>query len=665
MISEVLFFSNLLDMLPVQPPPPSISAYVQGRRVLPPSTPFPGPWDNARTPYLVEVMDCLSPSSPVQHVVVMAAAQTGKTAAAENVVAFYMDAQPSEVLFATATEDLAEDWSTKRLDPLIDSLGFRSKIAAQTENRKSRRSGDKTFSKTFVGGSINVVSAQSAASLRSASKRVLVRDEIDGAPQELRTGEGSWLAVSEARTNAWGARKKILDVSTPKTFETSEINRLFELGDCRKYLVPCPHCGREQELLMGNEQAQHGLKGIFDKSGTLVEAVYVCEHCHETVRNYQKTEMLARGHWKPSKPSSIPTLRSYHISSLYSPVGMLSWTDLFQKYLNAREDPEAMRAFVNLYLGLPYKEAGTRPDLKTVIALRGTYRAGTVSGRMVADCWQGPIYLVAGIDVQRGKEKDDALGPRLEMEILGIGAGYRTWSIAYHVFHGPIDDPFSGAWEDLNEWAEQGGLRFPQIETFQSGAWMPMQISLIFVDSGDQAETVYRFCRRWGGTLPSKGLSYVLPDAKKREKSDIPGSAFKKYRAANVGGDQIIIEINTRFYKRIIYSNLKLPRQPMEPQAPGFCDFPLDYGDEYFAQLTAEELRSDGSFHKVRSRNEALDCRVMALCASDVYLDNLVRDHQNIARSHGANLAVLQTINSRWVLARIAASIRPRPGDVK
>ena len=103
----------------------------------------------------------------------------------------------------------------------------------------------------------------------------------------------------------------------------------------------------------------------------------------------------------------------------------------------------------------------------------------------------------------------------------------------------------------------------------------------------------------------------------------------------------------------------------MEPQAPGFCDFPLDYGDEYFAQLTAEELRSDGSFHKVRSRNEALDCRVMALCASDVYLDNLVRDHQNIARSHGANLAVLQTINSRWVLARIAASIRPRPGDVK
>ena len=219
--------------------------------------------------------------------------------------------------------------------------------------------------------------------------------------------------------------------------------------------------------------------------------------------------MLARGHWKPSKPSSIPTLRSYHISSLYSPVGMLSWTDL-QKYLNAREDPEAMRAFVNLYLGLPYKEAGPRPDLKTVIALRGTYRAGTVSGRMVADCWQGPIYLVAGIDVQRGKEKDDALGPRLEMEILGIGAGYRTWSIAYHVFHGPIDDPFSGAWEDLNEWAEQGGLRFPQIETFQSGAWMPMQISLIFVDSGDQAETVYRFCRRWGGTLPSKGLSYVL-----------------------------------------------------------------------------------------------------------------------------------------------------------
>ena len=629
---------------------------------MPASTPFPGFWDNARTPYLVEIMDSLAPSSPIQHVVLMAGAQVGKTAAAENVAGFFMDACPAEVLFVTATEELAEDWSTKRLDPLIDSLGFRAKIAAQTENRKSRRSGDRTFDKQFSGGSINIVSAQSAANLRAASKRILIRDEIDGAPPELRSGEGNWLEVSEARTAAWGARKKIFDVSTPKIFETSLINRLCEAGDCRKFLVPCPHCGKEQELVLGSLESQHGLKGIFARDGTLIEAVYVCEYCHKPIRNHQKTAMLAGGHWVPTKQSQAPTYRSYHLSSLYSPIGMLSWTEAFQKYLAAREDPEAMRSFTNLVLGLPFKEAGTRPELRTVIALRGTYRRRQVPGQLVGERWEGPLYLTMGIDVQRGRERDDTLGPRLELEILGIGAGYRTWSIDYRVFQGPVDDPFSGAWEALNEWAAAGGLEFREVAVWNGQSWDPLRVSLVLVDSGDQAEVIYRFCRRWQGTLPSKGLPFVVPDPKKREKADVPGSAYKKYRVAGVGGGQeVIVEINTRFYKRVLYANLKIPRRPTEPQAPGFCDFPFDYDEEYFAQLTGEELRSDGSFRKVRGRNEALDCRVLCLCAGDIYLDSRTRDLQNAARAKGANLAAIQQIGSRAVLESMALRTRRRP----
>ena len=37
----------------------------------------PGPWRTSRTPYLREVMDCLSPSSPVERVVFMKGAQLG------------------------------------------------------------------------------------------------------------------------------------------------------------------------------------------------------------------------------------------------------------------------------------------------------------------------------------------------------------------------------------------------------------------------------------------------------------------------------------------------------------------------------------------------------------------------------------------------------------
>ena len=37
----------------------------------------PGPWRTDRTPYLREVMDCMSSTSPVQKVVFMAGAQLG------------------------------------------------------------------------------------------------------------------------------------------------------------------------------------------------------------------------------------------------------------------------------------------------------------------------------------------------------------------------------------------------------------------------------------------------------------------------------------------------------------------------------------------------------------------------------------------------------------
>ncbi|MHC4363647.1 MAG: phage terminase large subunit family protein, partial [Planctomycetota bacterium] len=139
----------------------------------------------------------------------MKATQLGLSACAENIIAYYMDE--------------LKKWATKRLEPLIDSCGIRHKISAQTENIKSRRSGDLIFTKEFVGGALDMSSAQSAAGLRSDSKRILIPDEVDGAPPELRTGEGNWLEVARARTNAWGTKAKIFILSTPTTYDTSMI----------------------------------------------------------------------------------------------------------------------------------------------------------------------------------------------------------------------------------------------------------------------------------------------------------------------------------------------------------------------------------------------------------------------------------------------------------
>lgn len=639
-VSDIEFLKRENAKRPIKPPIDKISVYAQQKRILPPGTPFPGQWDNSHTPYAVEIMDNMSPWSAVRHTVVMKGPQLGFTAIAENVLCYFMDENPAPILFMSATDDLLEEWTSKRMEPAIDSCGFRHKIFAQTENTKTRRSGDKTTSKDFIGGFLVMSSAQSAAKMRSNSVRVLVRDEVDGSPAELRTGEGSWLEVSLARTDGWDNRKKILDISTPTTYQKSAINPAYEEGDQRKYLVPCPHCGKRQELQMGTAESKSGLKGEYE-AGILKSAYYLCDYCHDAFFNHHKTDMLLEGIWVPSGISSDPHLRTYQISALYSPVGMLSWVDAVRKFDKGNKDPNKAQAARNLVLGLPFKESGSRPKLEKVLELRGGYSEGDIP--------EGVLYLTVGIDVQRGSKKDANNPARLELEVLGTGAGYRTWSILYAVFEGEVTDAYAGAWEALNKWAAEGGLSFYRKDGMQ------FDVKLVFIDCGygvhEYLHAVYTFCDRWQNTYPSKGFGMIQNKKGEKKQSNTVGN-MRRYRATSVksSGSQKIFEISTQLYKQRIYNHLQLERLVTEPQKAGFCDFPSDRSDKYFKMLTAEERLSDGTFEDGGRRNEALDCRVMASCGADVYLDMLIEEEQNYARGLGAGPVDLVMIDKKWIL---------------
>ncbi len=645
--SDIDFLKSEISKRPVKPPLDKISIYAELKRILPPGTPFPGHWKNSHTPYAVEIMDNMSPFSPIRHTVVMKGPQLGFTAIAENIVCYWIDESPAPILFMSATDSLLEEWTSKRLEPAIDSCGFRHKIFAQTENTKTRRTGDKTTSKDFIGGFLIMSSAQSAGKMRTNSVRILIRDEVDGAPAELRTGEGSWLEVSLARTDAWDNRKKILDISTPTTYQKSTINRGYEDGDQRRFLVPCPYCKKDQTLEMGSPESRSGLKGEYE-AGILKSAYYLCDHCHEAFFNHHKTDILLNGHWVPTAVSSDPQLRSYQLSALYSPVGMLSWVDAVRKFDRGSKDPEKAQAARNLVLGLPFKESGSRPKLDKVLELRGGYQEGEVP--------EGVLYLTVGIDVQKGSKTDVNNPARLELEVLGTGAGYRTWSILYKVFPGEVTDPYAGAWEDMNEWAMNGGLIYHRKDGMQ------FDIKLIFIDCGlgvhEYLHAVYIFCDRWQNTYPSKGFGVIQNRKGEKKQSNSMGN-LRRYRATNVksSGSQIIYEISTQLYKQRIYNHLTIQRQLTEPQRPGFCDFPADRSDKFFKMLTAEERLSDGSFDAGGRRNEALDNRVMAACAADAYLDALVDEEKQLAKQLGASPIEMMVINKKWILDRLESQM--------
>jgi phage terminase large subunit GpA-like protein len=609
---------------------------------MPVGSPRPGPWSNDYTPYLIETMQNLSPSSPVQREIVMKGAQGGWTAAAENVICYFIDEMPSNILFVSATDKLLERWATTRLEPAIDSCGIRPKIQHETMNQASKRSGDKMYSKEYSGCRMDMASARSSPSLSATDKRILIRDEIDRAPTLLTTGEGNWMKVSYARTNFWGARRKVYDLSTPTLEGESQIHEAYKTGDCRKFLIPCPRCGVFQELRFGSEDTQYGLKPD-TKAGELQQAYYLCDHCHDAFFNDEKYSFLPLGYWEAEKESNSPTVISRHWPSFYAPIGTLSWTEIYMHYLEALDDPlGGMQTFVNLYLGLPYKAEGTRPSPKKIT--RGTYNRGTVP--------DGVLYLTAGVDVQAGKKKDKKKPARLEMEICGHGLGYRTWSVDYKVIKGAVTDAFDGAWQKFREMFLNGEMDFRR----EDGISIP--IKLILIDSQYQPDAVYQFCESGTSNIfASKGFK-TLAQRKDEAIDEMTNNELKRYRLSK-SGNHLYYTIATVFYKRIVYGTLNIPRQPMGPQKPGFCEFPQKYPEAFYRQLVAEEMRDGGkSFWLPTGRtNEALDCRVLNLAASHIWLDDQVKQKREFFKKQKCSEAQLKQIDSLYILNSLQAAL--------
>lgn len=80
----------------------------------------PGKWRTNRTPYLKEIMDCLSPTSPVERVVFMKGAQVGGTECGNNWIGYVIHLAPGPMMAVAPTVEMAKRNSKQRIDPLIE-----------------------------------------------------------------------------------------------------------------------------------------------------------------------------------------------------------------------------------------------------------------------------------------------------------------------------------------------------------------------------------------------------------------------------------------------------------------------------------------------------------------------------------------------------------------
>lgn len=78
-----------------------------------------GRWRTERTPYLREIMDCLSPSSLIERVAFMKGAQIGGTECGNNWMGYVIHQAPGPMMPVQPTVEMAKRNSKQRIEPLI------------------------------------------------------------------------------------------------------------------------------------------------------------------------------------------------------------------------------------------------------------------------------------------------------------------------------------------------------------------------------------------------------------------------------------------------------------------------------------------------------------------------------------------------------------------
>lgn len=517
----------------------------------------PGPWRTTRTPYLREVMDTLSESSPVQRIVLQFAAQTGKTEIGLNWLGYVMHHAPAPMLVVVPTLEVRKRWVKQRLDPLIaatpvlrDLIGTRKRDGINAEDMKD-----------FPGGILVLAGANSSASLASMPIRYVLCDEVDRFPWEVGQ-EGDPLGLIDERTKTF-PRRKVLLVSTPTVKLTSRIESEYEKSDQRQYHVPCPHCGEMQVLRWRHDDGTYGLVHSPATGATR----YACRACGALVDEHHKTQLLARGVWIPRHPER--SVRGYHLSGLYSPLGLgFTWAELWDKWQEAHGDTANLKRFVNTTLAETWEEKGESLADLALLARLEQYPAAL------------PLRLVTSFtDVQKD---------RLETTLVGWGAGEEAW-VLEHIIHDG-DTAAQAVWDELDDCLRE------------------QRVTIAGIDAGYNTSTVQDFCARRKWAVPTKGVSGMgrpLIDDERRRRQRLRTRRRKGAFVEPLGVDQ---------GKVLVYSRVRLT----VPGA-GFVHFPqtADFDDEYFAQLAAEKLvtrtrngRPRQEWVQTRPRNEALDCLV-------------------------------------------------------
>ena len=556
----------------------TVSEWADENRVL--STDYsaePGKWRTDRAPYQREIMDTFTQPG-IWQIVIMASAQVGKSEIELNMMGCAIANDPGPILYIQPTESMAEDYSKRRIAPMIAACpALRDKVY----KAKGRDSANTITMKTFPGGSLAIIGANSPAELASRPVRYVFMDETDRFPASAGS-EGDPQKLAERRTETFRSNRKIVKTSTPTIKGASKIETDYMNGTQEEWHTQCPHCQNYSFIRFADI---HFEKDTFkneygDEDYLIKEVTWRCPVCKRDIGEHEAKRLPAK--WVSKNPQALENgIRSFRLNAFMSPWS--DWKDIVWEFLKSKKDPMKLQTFYNTILGETWEIYSNNGLDRTLYRRREHYDAEIPAG---------VLLLTMGIDTQDN---------RLEYEVVGWDRNAQSWGISRGIIPGRADAP--GVWREVDslldrEWKLKNGMK--------------MRILATFIDSGGHFTTdIYKQCARratkriWpikgeGG----EGKLYCRP--MKRSKGDDSGIKFMI--GVDQGKEGIMYEAGVN-----------------EP-GPGFMHFPIDYRAgydmEFFKGLISERMiikRSGGkntvAWEKVYERNEPLDCRNYARAA--------------------------------------------------
>lgn len=287
----------------------------------------------------------------VREITLTCCAQGGKTTAMQVAACWALAQQPGPMMVTLQTDEAAKRFARQRLMPMIESC---ASLAGQLpEDRHERTTREILFPSATL-----MVGAANESFLRAHSIRWLFCDEVS----DWRPG---LLEQARARTTRFWNRRHWIS-STPLDVG-SDLERAFLAGDQREWHLACPSCAGMIPCDFGlvrwetSEATKPGGTWKFDAVRETVRLH--CPHCKtahaHTAENFRT--MNAGGRYVAANPSAPSHLRSYRFNSMCLPPSVMSWSDLVEQFLRAKQEASRgylipLKEFVTLRLAQFWKE---------------------------------------------------------------------------------------------------------------------------------------------------------------------------------------------------------------------------------------------------------------------------------------------------------------------